>query len=352
MPVLAATIFFMAAISGGAQEKPGNFQGWPISWRSTYQRFEQYLEQRQKFWPESGLTLDTNGQIQHSLPRFQEREEWLGLRFFRNGCEFLSAGLQSNKNLLGERQEDFVPGLYCASLYSVGSLGYQSHDPLVWFQVVDHPTKDKDWSMREIRITNPPVSKETAWPHPLIIHFMDYYVFRNHHRDDLYKKNEEVSPAVLLEVGQDGMIYRNKIEDPLEKLLRWRLYFNGQLIHNDSAAQTLRLAVDRGVGTYQALVGVEGPSGFMPVSNLSEFPLFPDGTNGFEIIPKDSNNDGTPDFIEKLQHSTKNSPENIAEITTISSDQEQIFLWKAWQWDLKTPQRFLLHGIDKTNLSH
>ena len=104
-------------------------------------------------------------------------------------------------------------------------------------------------------------------------------------------------------------------------------------MNRDAASGVTRFDTDRGPGTYQVWLGVDGPSGFMPVSTFLEYPLFPDASGKNVIIPPDADDDGTPDFIAALDGKEDGADSaNEAARTTPRRRRE---LWEAWSKQLR-----------------
>jgi hypothetical protein len=120
-----------------------------------------------------------------------------------------------------------------------------------------------------------PQPSDEFWPNERLFRFIDFDIFPDHDPHGLRQQNNKVKPAVTLTVAESNAIVRESLDPALEVLLHWRIYYNGRLIEKGSATGATRFPCDHGEGFYQAFVGVEGPTGFMPVSNLLKFSLPP-----------------------------------------------------------------------------
>jgi hypothetical protein len=131
-----------------------------------------------------------------------------------------------------------------------------------------------------------------------------------------------VKPDVILRLEMHGAVRRERLANEVaEKLLRWRIYRDGKLVDRSPASGVIQRETDLGPGTYSVWLGVEGPGGFMPVSNLLHYPLFPDGSGKDVVIPAESRRKGVPDFLESL-------PAKDAR------RRELFELWESWKYDL------------------
>ncbi|MGH8047472.1 MAG: hypothetical protein ACREKL_09520, partial [Chthoniobacterales bacterium] len=197
------------------------------------------------------------------------------------------------------RKGSFPPGKYAAALLSCGLVGYQYLYPLQWFETYrtkDKKRSDSDEGGLRVRAIPAPQPPEDYWPNERLLKFRDFHIFPHFNPHEFFKVNRRVSPGVILSVENSGVIQRQKLAAPLEALLCWRIYRNGRLINKGSAGGNVRHPVQE-TGTYVAYVGVEGPTGFMPVSNCLEFPLFPTKSGGVELFPTATNPDHVPDYL-------------------------------------------------------
>ena len=67
----------------GASEALGedsqSLDKWPRGWAELYQRFEKYVAARRQYWPPSGLQIDEDIVIIHSVPHVPSRTEHLSM---------------------------------------------------------------------------------------------------------------------------------------------------------------------------------------------------------------------------------------------------------------------------------
>ena len=329
--------------------------GWPDGWIDTYHRFEKFISAQKEGLPESDLEISPTGGIQTSLPAEVDRETHTTVVFYHEGADILEMGL--SKDLFGQgRQSFFPPSTYAVCLKTCGTLvGYQFRYPLTWFQTerakADHFGKDH----LTIRVIEPPQPADDYWPNERLLRFCDFLVLPKNNPLIFLRKNHKVTPSVDLAVTNAGVIQRTKLDDSMEKYLRWRIYYNGRLIEKGVATGDLHHATTQGPGTYVAFVGVEGPNGFMPVSNHLQFPLFPERNGSMAVLPTASNGDGVPDFLrdtlaadqmanlrDSVGWQTPHQPYNAATIYGLRSlgsmtdekKQSLLSLWSAWAWSV------------------
>ena len=140
-----------------------------------------------------------------------------------------------------------------------------------------------------------------------MLHFLDFDIFPHGSPSHLHTGSRKVTPVVHLKLDNHGIVERDLLPNAgAEQLLRWRIYHNGRLVRRDSAAGITHIDTNLGSGTYQVWMGVEGPNGFMPVSNLLEYPLFPDASGNKVVVPVDTDGDGMPDFFAALSATIPN----------------------------------------------
>jgi hypothetical protein len=172
-----------------------------------------------------------------------------------------------------------------------------------------------------------------------------------------------VKPSVTLRLTNRGVVERERlVEEAAERLLRWRVYYDGRLIEKGSAAGVTRFETAKGLGTYQVFAGVEGPSGFMPVSNLLEYPLFPEAGGSYAIFTVDADSNGTPTCVAELLAQPKAGAVNDAEDADLdndglpdreegtlparepkgplnANDRQLLDLWRSWSYELKNSKQ-------------
>jgi hypothetical protein len=357
MRVMLAAALLPAAVSG--EEPPVTLESWPQNWVETYRKFETFLAEQARYVPASGLEILPDGTILHAIPLSDKSANRPGISFYQNGSQVLD--MVAGGTLFGEaRKRIFRSGTYAAGMHYAGAAGYQFLCPLVWFQIYSPKTEENSTSREQdslrVRMIDPPQPAEDYWPNKRMLRFLDFHIFPNRHRDDVYKKNSRVTPDVVLSVTNSGAIVRAKLDEPLERLLRWWIYQNGRLIEHGTAEAEIRREPLREPGSYIAFVGVDGPQGFMPVSNVLKFPLFPEKDGKMAVLPSATNTSRVPDFLldvishdQLLDHLAKAPPGgneggyyNNRFIYTFGSvgpfadrEKEALFqLWSAWCWKI------------------
>jgi hypothetical protein len=340
-----AAALLLSAIVGGVRgaEFPVS---WPEGWKSACGQFEKFIEEQNRYLPAAGLEFFADGTILTNLPQ-QKRSS---IVFYRGGSEILSMGV-ADRLFSNGRESMFSSGDYIAFLQSVAGGRYETLYPFVAFRV----ERSEDQNHPRIRMLNPSSPADASWPNERLQRFFDFHIFPKRHRDDIYKKNSRISPDIVLSITPSGTIIREKLEPVLEKNLIWHIYRNGHLVEFGPAGGDLRHAL-RKPGDYVAFVGIDGPGGFMPVSNCLRFPLFPAKSGGVEVFPSVSNPDRVPDFLLDVL-----PPDVLSEVLsqdwakgegyynkclvyglnsgfTVKDLEKQalLSLWTAWSWKLWT----------------
>lgn len=357
---LAVSLALDPTVMGAKPQASGPFAGWPQSWVDAYQRFEAYNAAREKYFPAANLEILSDGKISHSVQLFPGRMEHLTVDFFRNGRKSPGVPVSGAGDASGSQQESHMPpGTYAAGLKSCGLAGYQYLYPLLWFEISqsepDISTERSTPDNARVRMIAPPHPSEDFWPNERMFKFFDFHVFPGRNPKEIQEKNAKVSPDITLRLTNSGTVSRDSLDAPLDKLLCWRIYHNGRLVKNGPAAEVTSFKADQGPGTYQAIVGVAGPNGFMPISNFLEFPLFPDRAGGFSVFPAVTNAARFPDFLLEIL-----PPDGMQELMALpiegqgdsyynrrtiyflnpkasfdAKDKDGLFkLWSAWGWDL------------------
>jgi hypothetical protein len=330
-----------SAESLAADNPAAAYAGWPDGWVKAYEDFERFIAGQNATWPSSKLEISTDGTITHGVRLAESRSEGVYFYLFHHGREVLAVGMADE---LGDRY-GYVCGKYAAAVRVSGHSGYQYLYPLVWFEIVmpppgDPPSEAGSFPFR-VRVQPSPADPESVWPNERLLRFQDFAIFPGEHPWSIEKRNPKVSPAITLTLDNHGRAERELVKEVnAEHLLHWRVYHNGRLIRRDSAAEITQAELDRGPGTYQACIGVEGPSGFMPVSNVLAFPLFPDASGKNTVTPSDGGGDGTPDFIQSLPPDDRQlgirqgrEPDDI--ISAGETPRNLRELWESWKTRLK-----------------
>jgi hypothetical protein len=285
----------LVVVGASSAEADDEFAGWPKSWTNAYLQFEEFIATQRENVATSDLKITPEGKILTKLPADLNLPTHTTAVFYRQGADVFE--MKVGVNLFDEgRAHDFPPGTYAACLHTFGRpAGYQFVHPLTWFQI-ESAQADNNPAL-SVRTIEQPQPGPDFWPNDRLLSFWDFHVFPRVNPNEFYEDNRKVSPHVIMAVTKAGMIQREKIDDALEKLLQWRIYYNGRLVEKGPATGDLRHTPAQGVGTYAVFVGVEGPGGFMPVSNFLQFPLFPERDGRFVVTPSTTDGEGVPDFL-------------------------------------------------------
>ncbi len=358
--IVAAVVWCSGCIPAAAQAVGGagaEFAGWPPGWVESYQRFEAFAAARRATWPHADLEILPDGSIIHGVRFATGGKEHLSLEFFQRGDAILSMAMA--ESLLGQRRDRiFSPGTFAAVLKASTQFGYQRLYPIVWFEAppaAESPEHEAPERMPAIRLVAPPSPGEDVWPNERMLLYLDFQIFPRGHPWDIEKANRKVNPGIVLRLDQHGVVERDLLpQAEWERLLRWRIYRDGVLVEKSTAAEVKQRAITFGVGSYQVWIGVDGPAGFMPVSNVLYFPLFP-AAGGFVVIPSDSDGNRVPDFLETavtanpavdptadrdndglpdIQESAQPDPHPKPSAT--ETEKRLAKLWSAWRYELKT----------------
>ena len=325
----------------GADDRAAAFAGWPDGWVEAYGHFERFIAGRNATWPSSGLEISEDGTISHAVRVAKSRSESAYFYLFHHGWDILAVQVADH---LGDHYS-YIPGNYVAAIRVSTASGYQYIYPLVSFEIVKPPPDallpEPGGFPFRIRVQPPPADPESVWPSERFLHFLDFDIFPHRHPWSIEKRNSKVAPPLTLTLDNHGHVERELVKEAnAEQLLRWRIYHNGRLVRRDSAAGITRADLDVGPGTYQACVGVEGPGGFMPVSNILEFPMFPDVAGKNAVIPSDTDGDGTPDFFAALPEDDRGpglqqgaEPDDV--VSAAETPRNLRELWESWHIRLK-----------------
>ena len=337
-----ATLMAWLLVTSGAAAAPqadheGTFAGWPTSWIEAYERFEAYIAAREANWPKNILRISEDGKATTTIPSPQTPTEHFGVVTYKHGRRNLSGLLKAEFDLHA-RAQIFEPGIYAAYVDAATMLGYQAILPIVWFEVSE-PAAPRGG--RGFRLINPPRPGEEVWPNERLRLFLDFHIFpKRHHPDAIRKANSKVAPAIKLNLQNDGAIERELLDDPAaERLLRWRIYRNGELVERSSAEGVKRIETARGTGTYQVLIGVDGPTGFMPVSNVLEYPLFPrpDGRSALVPLPGQREEIGVRVMADRRRRETATA---AAESVLSAEDRLLADVLFSWAYELDHDDMF------------
>ncbi len=363
---LIAAFFMLSAVAIPAAEASpplgkDTFTDWPEGWVSGYRRFEEFLTNKKQVWPAAGLQLVGEGEFIHSIPDGSDDKRDVDLDVYEAGAMTLSTATRAEK---GTDLTSYGPGVFCVCAKSRGMLGYQYHFPIVWWESVEKkrigqgpPPAPFD---HLLHVVPAPGEGMAVWPNEWLLGYLDFNAFTGRlSLNNIYQKNEAVSPNVHLGCDEHGVIERDLFPDAkAEALLSWRIYHEEKLVEKGKASGITRLEMTHGFGTYLVILGVEGPAGFLPISNFSHFPLFPDGDGPPVVVPRDSDSDGTPDFVGTMLESgvaeeldvaadqdtdgdgltdiEEAGPQVIAPASPAATESRQLLrLWGQWQYELK-----------------
>lgn len=355
-------VFFVCSeVQASDRVQKNAYANWPPGWVSAYERFENFIRQKQENFPQITLEVSPDGKISHDIQFHKGRAENLSFTFIRNGTQRLSTGLSNDRS---DGIPNLIPGKYALIVESTGFLGYQSLYPITWIDIsaasATNDSRSKDDTKPFFKVVDPPKEAEKHWPNERLEYFFDFHILPKHFPSDILVSNTKVNPSVRIWVDNKGTITREKLDESQEKALHWRIYHNGKLIERATARNTTQKILSNGPGTYQVLVGVEGPSGFMPVSNLLEFPLFPEKSGELAIFPSAKDVPGFPDFLIRIMgqdqaynvlsrgESSERSNSasrgyNQATVYRLNDsdnpsskpeDKELFYLWRAWAWKI------------------
>lgn len=331
--------------------------GLPPAWVKSYERFDNYIVERKRFFPASGLELAPSGNLIHSVRLAEGLREHLNIEVFWNGRRTLQMSV-SSWSAGREFTGIMGPGRHALVLQSCGLLGYQYLYPFLWTETEVREARSQNRSGGSLwtRAAKAPEPAEDFWPNERLFLFRDFAVFPGHNPHDFYYKNNKVPGAITLGLTNEGTLVRELQTPEVEKNLRWRIYHNGRVIEKGPAEGMEKYDANRGPGSYQAFLGIEGVTGFMPVSNMVEFPLFPSGEGKCVVFPPATKEPGFPDFLAAIIPSDVMSelpatsgdddvkPGQYSKRAVASfnlrwrpkdaKDAELLALWQVWAWDL------------------
>ena len=322
-----------------AREGAAEFAGWPDTWVAAYEHFDRFIAGQTTTWPAARLEIAEDGTITHGVRLHGSINEHVYFYLFHYGRGILEVGMAEN---LGNRYP-FQIGEYTACVRISSKYGYQYVYPAVRFAMDalpagSAPPGSDDFPLR-VRTLAAPADSESVWPNERMLHFLDFDIFPHGSPSHLHTGSRKVTPVVHLKLDNHGIVERDLLPNAgAEQLLRWRIYHNGRLVRRDSAAGITHIDTNLGSGTYQVWMGVEGPNGFMPVSNLLEYPLFPDASGNKVVVPVDTDGDGMPDFFAALSATEElRSAQKDAESGAPVSEATSAFLrelWGSWRIQL------------------
>jgi hypothetical protein len=257
---------------------------WPASWKQAYERFQKFLRLRGENWPASDLSVSKDGVFDAEVWNSPSKNNvHQSITTYQDGVIRLG-GPPPDPNYL------FAGKSFAAVTIVCSDMGYQHVFPLVWFEIV--PTPGWELSLpggekRTIRPLPAPQPEASFWPNERLLSWLDFQILPGRHPDDIREANDKVNPAAFLQVDELGIVHRaNVFAHEAERFLTWRVFCNGRLVYDAPTAgkPTLPLA-SYGAGFYIVLVGLNGPDGFFPISNLLKFSLAPrNGADGLRLL--------------------------------------------------------------------
>lgn len=312
-------------------------QQWPEQWVDTYERFENFIRLKRSTWPETNLEFSESGEFTHTFYLIGidvARRSPLTLEI--NELGETGSGWSLGRNLgqktnLNSRKWWLNPGIYGAQVKSRGTLGYQYHRPIVWFEIKDLGMNASD--PKQLVYSDPGFDPDDdqRLPNYRLSDFRDFHVYTaSRNPMTIGKENQLIMPSIQLGLSVGGIVGSLSLEK-LEEMppLVWMVYKNNILIDRIELSEPY-LQIKGGVGSYLVFLCVNGSSGWMPVSNLLSFPLFESDEIEPTPFPPDADKDRVPDVIESLIEK-KNSGE------VLSFTEEQFLqVWDNWGYDLRS----------------
>ncbi len=294
--ILASSLFAESKIHS-------TFDGWPITWKDTYLRFEAFIQDREKYWGHYDLEFLEDGQGLY-FARYIGEERRVGLQVEANYAgRYLISTKDCRLKLPTEYFEHFNSMKISATLKLGTELGYQYGLPVVWYEITpkkgarrsNAELSTEGYSYRKLELDG---EDTKLYPNNRILLFYDYHILPGGHPWDIYGENQRISPNIHITVDNQGLIERNVLEDEsAERLLRWVVYKDGELIVDRPVEGEVAFTPDTVPASYVAFVSVMGPSGYMPVSNVLLYPLFPTTSGSSSLWPEDKNRNNTLDVI-------------------------------------------------------
>lgn len=295
--ILLCVTLVAAGTASGDEIGPGK---WPPGWIAAYERFERFLALRRQLWPTATLEISEGHRLTWELTPPAGAGEFYSLVMFQGGAAVARLSLDSSEVDI-EKVVAFssTPGRLAFGVRAHLEIGGGHLPKLAWFKVspVDPPPPYRLRIERRflLKPIPAPAPEEDFWPSERLLAWLDYHAMPS--RGDLRSVNSKIQPAIALQIDHSGVIRRELLPDAgSEASLRWRVYRNGVLVDGGAAGGITALPTARwGPGYYVALVGIVGPNGFLPVSNLLKYGLAPKSSGGLELyLPVASWGSGNP----------------------------------------------------------
>lgn len=326
--LLTALILCASPASLFAESKSNlAFEGWPASWVEAYLRFEAFIEAREKYWDTYDLEILPHGESLH-YARYVERSRGAGLT------------IESTYN--GRRLPfitkppaeyfEYFPSMTASAALKLGTeQGYQYGLPVVWYEITADTTspsarRHNNYIYRKLPING---NNTDFFPNNRILHFFDFHILPGGHPWDVFGENRRVSPSLRITINNEGLIERDVLAEPaVEKLLRWIVYKDGKLIVDQPVNGNLNFSPGADMGAYVAFLAVQGRSGYLPVSNVLFYPLFPTTTGATSLWPEDLNRNKSLDVL----YLKADNPNALSAKEKFQAQQ----LWDEWDYNINT----------------
>jgi len=272
-------VFLFLTLTAGLGWSAQSMDAWPAGWKQSYLRFQRFIETRNKHWPASQLTVDPKGKVTCKKPDFITTKQG-NYVVYEHGCLLLQRGCNSSFSL----PQLFTAGTYTMYFQSVTELGYQYFPPLLHIKI----TED-DYGVKTCQMLDPK-EEENHWPNRRGLLFIDFNTLSARLAVYIYTHNYKTNPSILLQVDHQANLHRKKLDNPnAERLLRWRIYHNGKLKESGPATGITVKPSTYGPGSYLAFLAIEGPQGWMPVSNLADYYIHPEKTKSPDSLIRHKN---------------------------------------------------------------
>lgn len=273
-----------------AQSDPSN---WPEGWERAYLRFQAFADARDAYWPSSKLALGADGLLTFEKPAPVAEKSVCGMQPFRKGYTRLASYYNSTLDLSKSFKE---PQLISICVRGMTRHGYLHFPPLLHVQF--DQGEDGKFTKKVVEIKD----EEDLWPNWRGFQFEDFHEMAFRHGSSLYESNRRVVPEVRLQIDKKAGIRRvTPLEADNEQLLIVRIYRNGKRIDPRVAPSGSITRGDYGPGHYMVFFSLEGPDGYMPVSNFLTYFIYPenDRVEGAVIFAKDTDGDEISDYTER-----------------------------------------------------
>ena len=292
--------FLSLGISTGNEDP---FAKWPDGWEISYQRFQQFIEAREKFWPSSDIKIGQDGTVSFTDPKLDDPSSSCGFHIYRNGYADLACRPCTPFKFTDKHTTEQEYAI-CINGYS--KLGYQHYPPILWVRV----SKSNDGQKQCIPFQ--PDHEEDRWPNWRGLSFKDFNAMKPpSHSLNIHETNRRVNPTISLKIDHQAQIHHEKFPSAVNnKSLHWRIYHNGKRVKQINASGNSPSNGNFGSGHYLIFLAVNGPHGYMPVSNYLTYYIYSEKNRSKHslIAAQDSDKDGMPDFMELRYQLNPNDP--------------------------------------------